>query len=99
MRLLQRLLQRFNAKNLVTCEQILYSFLFCVMFRTFKKFQFLEQSELLLVVTLHVSMKTASNSSGVFKTESNIYDAAFYAYSRQLFSQKSSIVNVCLGSK
>ena len=96
MRLLQRLLQRFNAKNLVTCEQILYSFLFCVMFRTL---QFLEQSELLLVVTLHVSMKTASNSSGVFKTESNIYDAAFYAYNRQLFSQKSSIVDVCLGSK
>ena len=58
----------------------LFVFVFCDA-RTFKKLKFLEQSELLLqhssVVTLHLVMTTVSNSRGVFKTGSNIYNGVF----------------------
>ena len=48
--------------------------------------------------------KSGPNPKSVFKTQSNIYDGAFLqkyftAKSRELFSQKISIVDVRLGSK
>ena len=85
----------------MTYEHFFICFCFCDA-RTFKKLEFLEQSELLLqhsnVVTLHLVMTTVSSSRGVFKTGSNIYNGVFSekiaAFSRQLFLQKRIIVDV-----
>ena len=62
---------------------------------------------MLCVVTIAIicsnlaSLENFNFFGGLYITQSNIYDEAFIAkiVSRQVYSQKGSIVDACLGSK